>query len=448
MESLSYTFEGRGPPFTDDIELQMDDLVRSRTLLKEWDAFEGMGFVGPDLPEISRKSVVSAQCLENSVDDANGDLGKSVPSTSTISLNSSTEIGMRIPSSAVKTDDEKAETGLKIDKLVTSRESKRHQVSVENSGKRARITNLPSQIPVCIVQGCNKDLSNSKEYHKRHKVCEIHSKTAVVIVNGIQQRFCQQCSRFHVLPEFDEGKRSCRKRLAGHNARRRKPQVDNYFGSSLFGTDYVSSTSLLFSKILFGQQCHEPANQSRHVKLEEEPSRTTQLTLPLKFDHSLPKDLLHLHEMGKRYPSKNCVNSPLSVLESSAGSNSSCALSLLSPQSQNFSTYNPLIFEEHQHTKPSAKMTPKYFTPGICSSSSSEVNRRFHDTCAPLGFGSQEDRLPGETNAPNPKHHPSHEGANTLDLFQLSLHLQRVEQQKYSSQVKPDDTIFCHSTTT
>lgn len=30
------------------------------------------------------------------------------------------------------------------------------------------------------------------------------------------------CCRFHVLSEFDQGKRSCRKRLAEHNRRRRK----------------------------------------------------------------------------------------------------------------------------------------------------------------------------------------------------------------------------------
>jgi hypothetical protein len=32
--------------------------------------------------------------------------------------------------------------------------------------------------------------------------------------------------RFHLLEEFDEGKRSCRRRLAGHNRRRRKTQPD------------------------------------------------------------------------------------------------------------------------------------------------------------------------------------------------------------------------------
>lgn len=61
--------------------------------------------------------------------------------------------------------------------------------------KRARL-GVNSHTAHCQVYGCNKDLSSSKEYHKRHKVCEIYSKTAKVIVNGIEQRFCQQCSRY------------------------------------------------------------------------------------------------------------------------------------------------------------------------------------------------------------------------------------------------------------
>ncbi|CAL9095894.1 unnamed protein product [Musa textilis] len=49
-----------------------------------------------------------------------------------------------------------------------------------------------------------------------------------------EQRFCQQCSRFHLLVEFDEVKRSCRRRLEGHNRRRRKPQPDSINSGSLF----------------------------------------------------------------------------------------------------------------------------------------------------------------------------------------------------------------------
>uniref|UniRef100_A0A2N9F5Q9 SBP-type domain-containing protein n=1 Tax=Fagus sylvatica TaxID=28930 RepID=A0A2N9F5Q9_FAGSY len=76
--------------------------------------------------------------------------------------------------------------------------------------------------PCCQAEKCGADLSDAKRYHRRHKVCEYHSKALVVIVAGQRQRFCQQCSRFHELSEFDEAKRSCRIRLAGHNERRRK----------------------------------------------------------------------------------------------------------------------------------------------------------------------------------------------------------------------------------
>ncbi|KAJ0229680.1 Squamosa promoter-binding-like protein 15 [Hirschfeldia incana] len=77
----------------------------------------------------------------------------------------------------------------------------------------------------CQVEGCRVDLSNAKRYYSRHKVCCIHSKSSKVIVSGLLQRFCQQCSRFHQLSEFDLEKRSCRRRLACHNERRRKPQA-------------------------------------------------------------------------------------------------------------------------------------------------------------------------------------------------------------------------------
>ncbi|XP_002965229.2 squamosa promoter-binding-like protein 14 [Selaginella moellendorffii] len=89
--------------------------------------------------------------------------------------------------------------------------------------KKQRGPSQPQVAPVCQVEGCGTDLRGSKGYHRRHRVCEVHSKTPKSVVDGIEKRFCQQCSRFHVLEEFDDGKRSCRKRLAGHNERRRKP---------------------------------------------------------------------------------------------------------------------------------------------------------------------------------------------------------------------------------
>ncbi|XP_078181475.1 squamosa promoter binding protein-like 3 [Carex rostrata] len=81
---------------------------------------------------------------------------------------------------------------------------------------------------LCQADRCTADFTDAKRYHRRHKVCEVHSKAAVVVVSGIRQRFCQQCSRFHELSEFDDSKRSCRRRLAGHNERRRKSSSDTH----------------------------------------------------------------------------------------------------------------------------------------------------------------------------------------------------------------------------
>ncbi|GAB2295496.1 Squamosa promoter-binding-like protein [Dionaea muscipula] len=95
--------------------------------------------------------------------------------------------------------------------------------------------------PRCQVEGCRVDLSDAKAYYARHKVCGMHSKSSKVIVAGLEQRFCQQCSRFHLLTEFDNVKRSCRRRLAGHNERRRKPPP-----GSLLSTPFGRLSSSIF----------------------------------------------------------------------------------------------------------------------------------------------------------------------------------------------------------
>jgi hypothetical protein len=51
------------------------------------------------------------------------------------------------------------------------------------------------KVPRCQVEGCHVALVSAKEYHRRHKVCEMHSKASKVVVLGLEQRFCQQCSR-------------------------------------------------------------------------------------------------------------------------------------------------------------------------------------------------------------------------------------------------------------
>ncbi|TKY59902.1 Squamosa promoter-binding protein 12 [Spatholobus suberectus] len=96
-------------------------------------------------------------------------------------------------------------------------------VSSLSTGKKCKSNGQSVQYPCCQVEGCGLDLSSAKDYHRKHRVCESHSKSPKVVVAGLERRFCQQCSRFHSLLEFDEKKRSCRRRLSDHNARRRKP---------------------------------------------------------------------------------------------------------------------------------------------------------------------------------------------------------------------------------
>ena len=50
----------------------------------------------------------------------------------------------------------------------------------------------------CQAEKCSADLSDAKQYHRRHKVCEHHAKAQVVLVDGMRQRFCQQCSRLGI----------------------------------------------------------------------------------------------------------------------------------------------------------------------------------------------------------------------------------------------------------
>ncbi|KAL0710437.1 hypothetical protein Bca4012_017415 [Brassica carinata] len=125
------------------------------------------------------------------------------------------KLGRNIGNSSSSSSFGKTEQVISLSKLKES--AVEDPRSSSGSSKRTRGN---SQIPVCLVDGCDSDFSNCREYHKRHKVCDVHSKTPVVTISGHKQRF-------HALEEFDEGKKSCRKRLDGHNRRRRKPQPDH-----------------------------------------------------------------------------------------------------------------------------------------------------------------------------------------------------------------------------
>jgi hypothetical protein len=63
-------------------------------------------------------------------------------------------------------------------------EEEKKKKGVVGSGKRC-----------CQAEKCTADLSDARQYHRRHKVCEYHAKAQAVLVGGMRQRFCQQCSR-------------------------------------------------------------------------------------------------------------------------------------------------------------------------------------------------------------------------------------------------------------
>ncbi|TKY54314.1 Squamosa promoter-binding protein 1 [Spatholobus suberectus] len=143
----------------------------------------------------------------------------------------------------------------------------------EKSGKKTKVigttttATTTSNRAICQVQDCRADLSNAKDYHRRHKVCEVHSKAAMALVGNVMQRFCQQCSRFHVLQEFDEGKRSCRRRLAGHNRRRRKTHPDVTVVNEGSLNDERGSNYLLMSLLRILTNLH--SNGSDHTRNQD-----------------------------------------------------------------------------------------------------------------------------------------------------------------------------------
>ncbi|WRX21079.1 SBP domain - like 10 [Theobroma cacao] len=91
--------------------------------------------------------------------------------------------------------------------------------------KRARTGRIGSGTCRCQVPGCEADISELKGYHRRHRVCLRCANSSTVLIDGETKRYCQQCGKFHLLSDFDEGKRSCRRKLERHNNRRRRKPV-------------------------------------------------------------------------------------------------------------------------------------------------------------------------------------------------------------------------------
>ncbi|CAA2976882.1 squamosa promoter-binding 12 isoform X1 [Olea europaea subsp. europaea] len=175
--------------------------------------------------------------------------------------------------------------------------------------KRSRVSHQKMQNPSCQVEGCNLDLTLAKNYHRRHRICENHSKSPKVIVAGIERRFCQQCSRFHDLSEFDNKKRSCRRRLSDHNARRRRLQPESIHLSSAGLSSLLyerTSQNVLFNvlPISLSNRKGENINNSMLTEADDSlirPSKTRQTyRRPCLPNDEIPSAIYSLHVESER----------------------------------------------------------------------------------------------------------------------------------------------------
>ncbi|XP_022735359.1 squamosa promoter-binding-like protein 6 isoform X2 [Durio zibethinus] len=458
MESWSYGSEGKDLLFTDEMDLPVDAFARSRK-----------GLVGWDLKASNSEAVESMEFMDFGFADMNK---KPFYGNTSMGI-----FGAEFVNDSVKKDGK----FLKETSVVSS---VRPALMVKN----ARTTSSNSHTPCCQVFGCNKDLSSSKDYHKRHKVCEAHSKTAKVIVNGIEQRFCQQCSRFHLLAAFDDGKRSCRKRLAGHNERRRKLHfntlsgkpnklLQSYQGTKIVGTSIPKRTPFVIPNIfqddLVYPERYGQASQYQQVKSEEKPNYSSQSAIPMSNGQLQPKSFFHMHGSGKQnvpgtFSSAtevfNAPNTASTVKELSGVARSNCALSLLSAQSQNLSSHaigiqmsRSLINQSGQAHHSSGKSAAASFLEkangfyscgmnpvGVGQAGSVVVSDAGHT----VNFEVQADGYFQDSGLLSARYCLSPENGTTIDLLQLSTHLQRVEQQRNSIQVKQENEDLCYFLTT
>ncbi|GMI75310.1 SQUAMOSA PROMOTER BINDING PROTEIN (SBP)-domain transcription factor 6 [Hibiscus trionum] len=428
MESWSYGSRGKGLSFTDEMDLAVDAFARTRKPMLCWDikpstdfgALESMEFMGFGLSDMSKKPFYGNTSLAIfGAEFANDSATRLVSPTCMFTSSSyygGEQSGSNHFSLMESNSPEYSLIDLKLGRLADYKDaqvSKTRAVSSvhrTSTAKKARRTSSPC----CQVYGCNKDLSFSKDYHKRHKVCEAHSKTAKVIVNGIEQRFCQQCSRFHLLAEFDDGKRSCRKRLAGHNERRRKHYFNSLPGKPSKLPQTYQGTKFPGSSIPKGTPFVAP-----HVlQVESEP----ELVVPITNGRLVPKSCFQVHGIGGTFSSATEAFNDPNVEELYGVAHSDCAPSLLSAQSQYLSSHADHSSEE-ANAFHSYGMNPMEV--GV-----SDVGHTVNFEVQTNGSGL------------------STENGTGVDLLKLSTNLQRVEGQRNSIQVKQESEELCYFITT
>lgn len=214
MEPWSFGSEGKGFLLADEMDIPIDAFARSTKSFLEWDnktcfnfdkeSVESMEFMELGLPDTVRVPFHGNQAVDilsgvGCNDSSNNTVASPTCLITTSSSWGEGESGSKFSSPVFESiSQDSSLIALKLGRLADSKDGQNSQYLKERT-KRARTNGPHYQTPTCQVHGCNMDLSSSKEYHKRHRVCDAHSKTATVTVNGIEQRFCQQCSRLVLL---------------------------------------------------------------------------------------------------------------------------------------------------------------------------------------------------------------------------------------------------------
>uniref|UniRef100_A0A5B7A7V6 Putative squamosa promoter-binding-like protein 3 isoform X1 n=1 Tax=Davidia involucrata TaxID=16924 RepID=A0A5B7A7V6_DAVIN len=259
-------FNGKAIESSQWVQLSIHEIEDNRADNGSLYSSRGFGFSGSDLGHgFSSKSSISASAdcspkkgikIFGTADDLPKDLGEKEEFAWGIDNGKFPTLGAFVRSGETM-------IGLKLGKrtfceeMCSASTTKTTSFSViptsSATAKRTRASYQSMQTPRCQVDGCNLDLKSAKAYHRRHRICESHSKSPKVLVAGMERRFCQQCSRFHDLSEFDDKKRSCRRRLSHHNARRRRPQPEaiqfnsSRLSSSLY--DGRQQTNFLLNRV-------------------------------------------------------------------------------------------------------------------------------------------------------------------------------------------------------
>lgn len=80
----------------------------------------------------------------------------------------------------------------------------------------APLTTLREQTPLAaspVVDEPPISLAPSPPHPQRYRICPHHMGLHSIVLNGSTSRFCQQCGRFQPVEDFDDDKKTCRRKV-------------------------------------------------------------------------------------------------------------------------------------------------------------------------------------------------------------------------------------------